>query len=73
LAEFQDRCSRRFHNFHPPRPRDAAPLPTDAATETPVPASAADKPSTGNSATENSATENSLAGEALTGETEASV
>jgi hypothetical protein len=25
LAEFQDRCSRRFHNFHPPRPRDAAP------------------------------------------------
>lgn len=24
LNEFQDRCSRRHHNFHPPRPRDAS-------------------------------------------------
>ena len=23
LAEFQDRCSRRHHNFHPPRPKGA--------------------------------------------------
>lgn len=25
LADFQDRCSRRFHNFHPPRPKGAPP------------------------------------------------
>lgn len=25
LADFQDRCSRRYHNFHPPRPRPQPP------------------------------------------------
>ena len=28
LAEFQDRCSRRHHNFHPPRPK-GTPAPDD--------------------------------------------
>lgn len=37
LAEFQDRCSRRHHNFHPPRPKDQAaqvdaPSESDSAT-----------------------------------------
>ncbi len=26
LEEFRDRCSRRYHNFHPPRPRGSASL-----------------------------------------------
>lgn len=31
LAEFRDRCSRRYHNFHPPRPRgEAVPATADA-------------------------------------------
>ncbi|MEM7453092.1 MAG: sulfotransferase family 2 domain-containing protein [Planctomycetota bacterium] len=25
LEEFQDRCSRRYHNFHPPRPKGSPP------------------------------------------------
>lgn len=33
LAEFQDRCSRRFHNFRPLRGKDE-PLPTDAEKST---------------------------------------
>jgi hypothetical protein len=33
LAEFQDRCSRRHHNFHPPRPKGTpAPDQSDQAT-----------------------------------------
>ncbi|MFM7739999.1 MAG: hypothetical protein ACKO9H_11405 [Planctomycetota bacterium] len=36
LAEFQDRCSRRFHNFHPPRPRDATPPEPTPPEPTPI-------------------------------------
>lgn len=33
LAEFQDRCSRRHHNFHPPRPKNAPPAETVETVE----------------------------------------
>ena len=45
LAEFQDRCSRRFHNFHPPRPRDATPpepTPPEPTPPEPTPIAALD-------------------------------
>lgn len=37
LEEFRERCGRRFHNFHPPRPRDAAaPVPPEPRDSHPV-------------------------------------
>ena len=44
LAEFQDRCSRRHHNFHPPRPKNA-PAPDNVdATKPKNPESVIGKP-----------------------------
>jgi len=33
LEEFQERCSRRFHNFHPPRPKEEQHEPENSPTD----------------------------------------
>lgn len=52
MEDFQDRCSRRFHNFHPPRPKGETATP-DAAEQFEAADKTMSSNRTGNDTTEN--------------------